>query len=170
VHTHLVEHDQRSHRHAERLEPELRLLERKFPARDHRSFLAIQRDGHAHVAHLILDGDLHADIEPLARSYHFRGAQPDDGVPLTVQQRFRQHVLARAVARALRHPRRKIRTRHFTHRRLVDSQLIHGHADVEARIQNVIRHEHRARQLVRHNHVVMTEARHGATAIHEDLQ
>ena len=112
VNAHFVEHDQRSHGDAERLEPELRLLERKFTARDQRAFLAFQHDRHAHVAHLILDGDLHADIEALARGDDVGGAQPDRRVLLAVQQRFRQQVLARAIARALRHARRKVRARH----------------------------------------------------------
>ena len=39
---HLVEHDQRAHRDAERLEAQLRLLERKFAARDERAFACVR--------------------------------------------------------------------------------------------------------------------------------
>jgi hypothetical protein len=57
-----VEHHQRPHRDTERLEPELRLLQRKLSARRERAVLAIERHRHAHVAHLILDLDLHTHV------------------------------------------------------------------------------------------------------------
>ena len=141
------------------------------PRRHQRAVLALQRHRHAHVAHLVLDRDLHADIEPSPAATTSVRAQADRRVVRSIEQRWRQQVLARAVARALRHARRKIRRRPLAHRGLVDGELVHGNSDVEARSAVASSgHEYRARQLMRRDHVVVTEPRHGAAAIHEDLQ
>ncbi len=99
--------------------------------------------GHAHVVHLVLDRDLDADIEALSRRDDVGGAQADRRILLAVEQRLRQQVLARSVARALRHARRKIRARLLAHGRLVDGQFVHRNTDVEPRLQWIVGDEHR---------------------------
>ena len=135
VDPHFVEHHQRPHRDAERLEPELRLLQRKLSARRERAVLALERHRHAHVAHLVLDGDLHAHVEAFARRDDIGGTQSNLRILLAVEQRLRQHVLARAVARALRHAGRKVGAGLLAHGGLVDGEFVHRNPDVEARLR-----------------------------------
>ena len=107
------------------LKPSSDCLSGNSPLRDQRAVLALDRHGHAHIAHLVLDRDFDADVEALARRDDIGGAQADRRIMLAVQQRLRQQVLARAVTRALRHAWRKIRAGLLAHRRFVDGELVH---------------------------------------------
>jgi hypothetical protein len=122
------------------------------------------------VAHLVLDGDLDADVEALIRRDHVSAPQTNRWIALAIQQRFGQQVLARAVARGLRHARRKFGTGLLAHRRFVDRELVDGNIQVEPRLRRVLRDEHRAGEMMRRDHVIVSEARHRTAAIHQDLQ
>ena len=107
---HLVEHHQRAHRDAERLEAQLRLLQRKLAAA--RRIAPSWRSsvtGTRTLVHWSLSVISTPTSIALARRADVGGAQPDRRVVRAVEQRLRQQVLARSVARALRHAGRKIR-------------------------------------------------------------
>ena len=105
------------------------------PLADQRAVLALHVDGHAHLVHLVLERDLHARVEAPSRAGDdVGGAQADLRVVRAVEQRSRQQVPARAIARALRHAGREIR-RPPDSRKAGSSMVssLTGNANLEAR-------------------------------------
>ena len=153
------------------LKPELRLLQRKLAARDQRAVLALERHRHAHAAHLVLDRDLHADVEALARRdarrWHAAGS------PGSSRRRAAPPTAGSCACRRARSAARRAESPAPACSRMAGSSMVSsftGNLMSKRVCSGIVGDEHRARQLMRRDHVVVPEPRHGAAAIHEDLQ
>ena len=154
----------------ERLQPELRLLERNLSARHELAIRAFDFHRHAHLPRLILDRDLDAGLEAGRGRHDVGRAQPDGRELRGVEQRWRQQVRPRAIARALRNAGREIRPGLLAQRGLIDGELGHRKTHIEARLQQIVGEIHDSAEVMRGDDVVVPEPRHRAAAIHEDLQ
>ena len=151
--------------------PELRLLERKLAARLERAVLALERHGHAHGAHLVLDRDLYADVVAFARGRRRRSRAA--GSPGTSRRRAAPPTAGSCACRRARSAARRAGNRARHARACAGSSTVSSFTGklMSKRVcvgSSV--HVHRAGELMRGDHMVVSEPRHGAAAIHQDLQ